>query len=516
MKRTSWSTGMSVTGDGGAVIAHAGSIGLRMLAENTGLTGALSTAMARRSFIPSVHDRGQVLTDVAVMLADGGEAISDIDVLRHQGQVLGPVASAPTVWRALDEVTDARRRKIQAARARVRRHVWAQLTAAGGVPASKVAGTDLGSTVVLDVDATIVVTHSEKELASPTFKRTFGYHPIGVWCDNTGEFLAAALRTGRAGSNTAVDHIQVLGEAITQIPMPYRRNLLIRCDGAGASHQLLDWLHAQGQVRGRTLHYSVGFTIGEKVRAAITELPAGLWSPALTAEGEVREGGDVAELTGLLDLTSWPAGMREILRRERPHPGAQLSLFEVHDGWRYQAFAHKHHERHSAVPGGPASGACPGRGPDPSRQGFWAGTFPVSRVRHQPDLACTDDDRRRSGGLAQDARPRRRPRQSRTKGTQVSAAARPGKTRSRRPTATTASTQDLALGRAPGGRVRPDRRDPTTALTPPRPHQAEETWRTAHRQRQPANSHALTRPSVQIGRRQPSWQLSSRLMKEGG
>ena len=236
MKRTSWSTGMSVTGDGGAVIAHAGSIGLRMLAENTGLTGALSTAMARRSFIPSVHDRGQVLTDVAVMLADGGEAISDIDVLRHQGQVLGPVASAPTVWRALDEVTDARRRKIQAARARVRRHVWAQLTAAGGVPASKVAGTDLGSTVVLDVDATIVIAHSEKELAAPTFKRTFGFHPLGVWCDNTQEFLAAKLRTGRAGSNTATDHIEVLTEAIAQVPGTHRRDLLIRSDGAGASH----------------------------------------------------------------------------------------------------------------------------------------------------------------------------------------------------------------------------------------------------------------------------------------
>ena len=154
---------MSVTGDGGAVIAHAGSIGLRMLAENTGLTGALSTAMARRSFIPSVRDRGQVLTDVAVLLADGGEAISDIDVLRHQRQILGPVASAPTVWRALDEVTDARRRKIATARARVRRHVWSQLTATGGVLASKVAGTDLGETIVLDVDATIVVTHSEKK-----------------------------------------------------------------------------------------------------------------------------------------------------------------------------------------------------------------------------------------------------------------------------------------------------------------------------------------------------------------
>ena len=191
MKDTSWSSGLSVTGDGTGVVAHAGSIGLRMLAENTGLTGALSTAMARRSFIPSVHDRGQVLTDVSVLLADGGEAISDIDVLRHQGQVLGPVASAPTVWRSLDEVTDARRRKIATARGRVRRHVWAQLTAAGGVPPSPLAVTDLGETVVLHVDATIVVTHSEKELAAPTFKRTFGYHPIGVWCDNTGNGLMA-------------------------------------------------------------------------------------------------------------------------------------------------------------------------------------------------------------------------------------------------------------------------------------------------------------------------------------
>ena len=167
VKDTAWSSGLSVTGDGTGMVAHAGSIGLRMLAENTGLTEALSHAMARRGFVPSVHDRGQVLTDVAVLLADGGEAISDIDVLRHQGQVLGPVASAPTVWRALDEVTDARRRKIHRARAGVRRHVWAQLAAAGGVPASRVAGTDLGEMVVLDVDATIVVTHSEKELEPP-------------------------------------------------------------------------------------------------------------------------------------------------------------------------------------------------------------------------------------------------------------------------------------------------------------------------------------------------------------
>lgn len=214
MKRTSWSAGLSVSADGVGVVAHAGSVGLRLLADRTGLTTELSRAMARRSFVP-VHDRGRVLTDVAVMLADGGEAIADIDVLRHQSLVLGPVASAPTVWRALDEVSPARLRKIQTGRARVRRHVWAQLVDShGGVPASKVAGADLGPVVVLDVDATIVVAHSEKENASPTFKRTFGFHPLGVWCDNTSEFLTGMLRTGRAGSNTAADHITVLADAI--------------------------------------------------------------------------------------------------------------------------------------------------------------------------------------------------------------------------------------------------------------------------------------------------------------
>lgn len=189
MTRTSWSSGLSVTGDGVGVVAHAGSVGLRLLADQVGLTGELSQAMARPSFAP-VHDRGRVLSEVAVMLADGGEAIADIDVLRHQGQVLGPVASAPTVWRALDEVTASRLKEIAAARARVRRHVWSQLPA--GLPASKVAGTDLGATVVLDVDATIMVAHSETEQASPTFKKTFGFHPLGVWCDNTSEFLAAS------------------------------------------------------------------------------------------------------------------------------------------------------------------------------------------------------------------------------------------------------------------------------------------------------------------------------------
>ncbi|WP_407940230.1 transposase [Nocardioides acrostichi] len=241
---------------GVGVVAHAGSVATRLLADRTGLTGGLSQAMARRNFVP-VHDRGRVLVDVAVMLADGGEAIADIEVLRHQVGVLGPVASPPTVWRTLDEVTPGRLKKIATARARVRRHVWSKVP--GGVPASKVAGTELAEDmIVLDVDATIVVSHSEKEQAAPTFKRTFGYHPLGVWCDNTTEFLAAKLlaaklraaklRAGNAGSNTAADHIEVLTDAIAQISGRHRRKLLIRNDGAGASHKLLDWLAEQDKV----------------------------------------------------------------------------------------------------------------------------------------------------------------------------------------------------------------------------------------------------------------------------
>lgn len=328
-----------MSADGVGVVAHAGSVGLRLLADRSGLTAELSKAMARRSFVP-VHDRGRVLADVAVMLADGGEAIADIDVLRHQDGVLGPVASAPTVWRTLDEVTPGQLRKIQTARARVRRQVWAQF--GDGVPAGRVAGADLDKDlVVLDVDATIVVAHSEKEAASATFKRTFGFHPLGVWCDNTTEFLAATLRSGNAGSNTAEDHIAVLTEAIAQVPAAHRRKLLIRSDGAGASHKLLDWLHQLDQVRGRSVEYSVGFAITEQIRQAITLVPRQVWAPAMNADGGIRDGGDVAELTGLLDsalLATWPQGMRVIVRRERPHPGAQLSLFEERDGWRYQAF----------------------------------------------------------------------------------------------------------------------------------------------------------------------------------
>ena len=136
-----------------------------------------------------------------------------------------------------------------------------------------------------------------------------------MWCDNTGEFLTAQLRTGKAGSNTAADHVAVLTEAIAQVPAAHRKKLLIRSDGAGASHDLLDWLTEQNRVRGRSVEYSVGFSVTEKIRDAITLVPKRVWTPAVEADGEVREGADVAELTGLLDLSTWARAARRVSAR---------------------------------------------------------------------------------------------------------------------------------------------------------------------------------------------------------
>ena len=334
-----------MSGDGTGVGAHAGSVAVRMLADRVGLTGHLSRATTRRGFVPG-HDRGRVLVDLATMVTAGGEAIADIDTLRHQQAVLGPVASPPTAWRALDELTPAVLKRVAKARAKTRARVWDLIPA--GVPASTVAGTALPEDmIVLDVDATIVRVHSEKENAAATFKRTYGYHPLAVWCDNTQELLAAVLRPGSAGSNTAQDHITVLTDAIGQVPAAHRKKMLVRADGAGASHDLVDWLTAlntapQHGKRGRAVEYSVGFAITQSLRDAIVLVPKDTWSVALDADGEVREHADVVEITGLLPTSirdAWPADMRVIIRREHPHPGAQLSLFEAEHGWRYQAFA---------------------------------------------------------------------------------------------------------------------------------------------------------------------------------
>jgi len=348
---SAWSKDLIVEVDGHGVVSHTGSAVLRLVADNTGLTAGLSTALARRGFTP-VHDRGRVLTDLAVCVADGGRVLSDLATLRDQPELYGPVASDPTAWRTLDAIGEPQRRHIAAARARVRRRVWGLIVARlGRIPPSRVADVDLGKTVVIRMDATIQIAHSDKEGAAGTFKGTYGHHPLAAWCDNTGEALALQLRPGNAGSNTAADHLAVLTEAISQVPDPQRRDLLITVDGAGATLELIRHLTALNAVHGRRVHYSVGFDLDHRARAAIALVHEQDWQHVWNREGHPRDldgehGAGVVELTGLLrtsaggdELENWPADMRILCRRERPSAAAQLSLFEQADGWRYQLLA---------------------------------------------------------------------------------------------------------------------------------------------------------------------------------
>jgi hypothetical protein len=307
------------------------------------MTAAFSDALAGLRERRSCHDPGRVLVDVAVMLADGGEAISDLAVLRDQPGLFGSVASTATAWRVLDGVDDAALDRLRQARASARERAWLLRAEAGrDIPAATAGGRDWPG-LVLDVDATLVEVHSEKQDAAAHFKGGFGFHPILVWLDNTNEALAGLLRPGNAGANTAADHVEVTDLALAQIPdqRRYGTPILVRADGAGCSKAWLAHLRGLRDDGGLDVEFSVGFTMTDRVQEAILALPAYAWIPAVDAAGELREGAEVAELTGLLpDLAAagWPAGMRVIVRRERPHPGAQLSFTDL-DGWRFQAFA---------------------------------------------------------------------------------------------------------------------------------------------------------------------------------
>jgi hypothetical protein len=195
--------------------------------------------------------------------------------------------------------------------------------------------------LVLDLDATIVICHSDKESATRTWKKTFGYHPLLCFLDGSREALSGLLREGRAGSNTTADHITVLDQALAQIPDTHRHGtpILIRCDSAGCTHGFLTHIRSLRE-HGIDTQFSVGVAITEPVRDAISATTN--WIPALDADGQVRDGAELAEITDLLsaDLRGkYPEGTRFIVRRERPHPGAQLSLFDTVEGLRHQVMA---------------------------------------------------------------------------------------------------------------------------------------------------------------------------------
>jgi hypothetical protein len=315
--------GFEVTTDGVGVVGHAGAALLRELADRLELTGALAwrvPAAGRRRR----HPDAQVLRDLAVMLADGGDCLSDLAVLREQPELFGPVASTPTAWRVAERLAQDPDglAQMRLARAHARARAWA----AGAWP-----DPDL---LVIDADATLVTAHSDgKDGAEGTYKHTFGFHPLLAYLDRgsaPGEPLAGLLRPGNAAPGTSQDLIDLVDLALAQLPAPaHQQPVLVRSDSAGASTRLA-W-----HLRDHEVAFTLGMPIDAHVREAILAQPEHAWSSAVEPDGQARPGAEVCELTGWIDLHTWPEGTRAICRREEAHPGAQLR-FTDHDGHRFQ------------------------------------------------------------------------------------------------------------------------------------------------------------------------------------
>jgi Transposase DDE domain group 1 len=333
VKNSARTARVSVSADGRGLVSQAGAVLLWETMRVTGLSRGLSQNLARWRGPRAVHDPGKVIADLAAAVALGGDCLADIAVLREQPELAGPVASDPVVSRLVSTLAEDLPRALKAIRAAgasARERAWAM--AGDSAPGAA------GALVTVDLDATIVIAHSDKDQAAPTWKKTFGFHPLTAWADHgaggSGEPTAIVLRAGNAGSNTAADHIEATRLSLAQLPRRLRRQVLVRTDSGGGTRGFLTWLTAKS----RRLHYSVGMTITEDMQAALGKVPASAWTPAYDGDGEIRDGAWVADVTGLLDLSSWPAGMRVIVRKERPHPGAQLRFTDL-DGHRFTAFA---------------------------------------------------------------------------------------------------------------------------------------------------------------------------------
>jgi Transposase DDE domain group 1 len=330
-----------------SLISSSGALLLREALRVAGLDRGLSKALAPWRADRATHDPGKVLLDVVAAVALGGDCLADVAAVRAQPGIFGPVASDPTVSRLFatlaadaDDVVAA----IREARARARAAVWARRRPLAGTP-----GRRAGGQVLVDLDATLVDAHSDKEGAEPTHKRGFGFAPMCAFVDHgehgTGETLAVDLRPGKASPFSSADHIIILDAALAQLPEHERGQVLVRADTGAASKAFLHHITDLG------LEYSVGFAAHEPVWAAIQAIPEQAWRSAVDGDGEPRDGAQVAELTAWMPTPTkptrsparfgpqrWPAGMRVIARRERPHPGAQLRLTD-HNGWRITCFA---------------------------------------------------------------------------------------------------------------------------------------------------------------------------------
>jgi hypothetical protein len=327
-----------------SLVSSAGALLLGESVRVAGLRRGLSEALARWRPAGARHDPGKIVLDMAIAVALGGDCLADIAAVRAQPTIFGSVASDPTVSRlfatlagdADDAVT-----AIRTVRARARQRVWARRRPLAGVP-----GDRDGGQVIIDIDATLVTAHSDKEGAQPTYKRGYGFHPMCSSVDHgphgTGDVGVINLRPGRASAFDAAAHIRCLDDSLAQLPEHERAQVLVRTDAGGASKAFLHHVTDAG------LQYSVGFGVTDTVRTAIATMPEHAWKAAIDGDGAPREGAQVAELTAWMPTPvrenhrsaghRWPPGMRVIARRERPHPGAQLRLTDA-NGWRITCFA---------------------------------------------------------------------------------------------------------------------------------------------------------------------------------
>jgi hypothetical protein len=338
MQHNGWDHALKVTADGAGLVGHAGAVLLRKAADQAGLTGQLGAALRKAGRSP-VLCRGFVLVSMAVAIALGATSMSDVAVLAHLAPVLGDAPSGPTVRRALDLAgTPAMLDRIARARAKARARVWDLIEGSpGGFPWLAIAGKVLAGWLVIDLDATLVTASSDKEGAAATWKMGYGFHPLGAWLANTRECLAMLLRPGNAGSNTFTDHREVLAAAMRQVPARFRRKILIRVDGAGASHELVNHLLGMSSAR-KTVLFTCGWMITAADEAAIMQVPAGVWKPGIAQDGGAEQDKDVAEITGLMTRAgNWPDGLRWIARRVKPSRRhiRNLTDYEKKTGWKY-------------------------------------------------------------------------------------------------------------------------------------------------------------------------------------
>jgi Transposase DDE domain group 1 len=338
MQHNGWDHALKVTGEGEGLIGHAGAILLRKAADQAGLTSGLGGVLRKAGTSP-LWDRGAALVPMAVAIALGATSMSDIALLAHLAPVLGAAPSGPTVRRTLDLAGGAAMlKRIARARAKARAQVWQLIEGTpAGFPWLAIAGKTLTGWLVIDLDATLVTARSDKQGAAATWKKGYGFHPLGAWAANTRESLAMLLRPGNAGSNTFTDHKEVLAAAIGQVPARFRRKILVRIDGAGASHDLVKHLLSMSSPR-RSLLFTCGWMITTADEDAIRQIPADAWQPGIGQDAAPEQDKDVAEITHLMSRAgNWPGGLRWIARRVKPsrRQMPNLTAYEKKTGWRY-------------------------------------------------------------------------------------------------------------------------------------------------------------------------------------